>query len=421
MTSREAALNALCEVDAGVNLKDALGKIFERDELNEDDRSLANELAFGTLRHREEIDQIVRETYVGDFKVLDAIVKNVMRIAVYQYLFLDRIPVYAIVNEAANGGRSVKEKALINAVLRGIIRNKRVQSMREPQVWVYRKILEAYPDEGEKIIEAFKLRPTPYIRINALRSNGRDVDADLRAIGLEVRQGNWLEEYRGVSRLGNLITSSLMRDGLISIHDEAQGLVCRLVAPKPGECIVDLCAAPGGKTTYLGELMRNQGIIIAVEPNQSRLVMVVENAVRLGIAIIRPVLADGRRIALDAVDKVLIDSPCSNSGVIAKRPEVKDRVKKEVLARLVRLQLQLLENGARMLRPGGTLVYSTCSILPQENEEVIEAFLGANAGFSVEPAGPLVACGDRFLKVLPNQRTTDGVFAARLRKSGPSV
>jgi 16S rRNA (cytosine967-C5)-methyltransferase len=155
MNARHAALAALCEVDEGVNLKDALGKIFEKEELAEEERSLANELAFGTLRHRDEIDQIIRETYNGDYGSLDLVIKNVLRIAVYQYLFLDRIPIYAIVNEAVNFGQNIKERGLINAILRGIIRNKKIQALRIPRAWVFRQIIDAYPVDGEKIIESF--------------------------------------------------------------------------------------------------------------------------------------------------------------------------------------------------------------------------------------------------------------------------
>ncbi len=416
MNAREASLSALCEVDEGINLKDALGKIFEKDELTDDDRSLANEIAFGTLRHREEIDLIIRETFVGDYVNSDLVIKNILRVAVYQYLFLDRIPVYAIVNEAVNMGRTVKEKALINAVLRSIMRNKKVQSLREPKVWVFRKIIEAYPVEGEKVIESFKNRPTPYIRINMYKYDIETVEKKLREVGLDLTPGNWYKEFKTANRLGTLINNPLMKRGLISIHDEAQGLVCHLVDPQPGDRIIDVCSAPGSKSTYLAEMMRNQGRIIAGEVSASRLRLVVENAERLGITIITPVLADGRRYKVSGMDKVLVDAPCTNSGVVAKRPEVKDRVNKKVVARLARLQYDLLVNAGSFLKPGGILIYSTCSILPRENEEVIEEFIKDYPEFEVEPAKEFVPVGDQYLKVLPGEYNTDGVFGARLRK-----
>jgi 16S rRNA (cytosine967-C5)-methyltransferase len=417
MNAREASLSALCEVDEGVNLKDALGKILEKDELNEEDRALANELAFGTLRHREEIDQIVRETYTGDFNGLDLIIKNVLRVAVYQYLFLDRIPVYAIVNEAVNLGRTIKEKSLINAVLRGIIRNRKVQSLREPKVYVLQKIIEAYPVEADKIIDSFKIRPTPFIRINSLKAKIDEVEEKLRDIGLEFTPANWYNEFKAVNRLGSIINDPVMKNGYISIHDEAQGLICHLVDPKPGETIVDLCSAPGSKSTYLAELMKNIGMIISVEVSTERLNLVIENMNRLGIAIMRPLLADGRHYKVDGVDKVLVDSPCSNSGVIAKRPEVKDRVNAKVIKRLAQLQFDLLDNAATFLKPGGCLIYSTCSILPAENEEVIEQFLKYHPEFFVELASEFTPVNNVYLKILPGEYNTDGVFAARLRKS----
>ncbi len=417
MNAREAALNALCEVDEGINLKDALGKIFEKDELSEENRALANELAFGTLRHREEIDQIIRETYNSDFNALDLVLKNVLRIAVYQYLFLDRIPIYAIVNEAANFGRTIKERSLINAILRSIIRNKRVQALRVPRAWVLRQIVDAYPVDGEKIIESFKIRPTPYIRINPLKSTVSEVEEKLSEFGMEFKDANWFPEFKAVNRLGSIINSVIMKQGLISIHDEAQGLICHLVAPKPAEKIVDLCAAPGSKTTCMAELMENHGMIIAVEVSDVRMKMVLENALRLGIDIIRPIIADGRNYLVEGVDKVLVDAPCSNSGVIAKRPEVKERVNGKVIRRLAKLQYDLISNAAKFLRVGGSLVYSTCSILPQENEEVVALFLEDHPNFVVEPAKDFTSIGDTYLKVLPGEYYTDGIFAARLKKT----
>jgi 16S rRNA (cytosine967-C5)-methyltransferase len=417
MTAREAALNALCEVEEGRNVKDALAAIFEKNELKDEDRQLANELAFGTLRHREEIDQIVRETLTGDFFSLDTTLKNVLRIAVYQYLFFDRIPIYAIVNEAVNFGRTIKEKGLINAVLRGVIRNKRVQVLREPRAWVFRKIMDAYQVEGEKIIDCFKIRPTPYIRINLLKNTVEEAKERLRLSGLEYRPANWFSEFKSVDHLSLIINSPLMKQGYISIHDEAQGLVCHLVDPKPGEKIVDLCSAPGSKATYMAELMKNDGMIVAVEISNERLKLVVENAARLGISIITPVIADGRHYKLEKVDKVLVDAPCTNAGVIAKRPEVKDRVNKKVVMRLAKLQYDLLMNAATFLKKGGSLIYSTCSILPDENEEVIAQFLKDNSDFKIEPAKKFTSQGEEFLKILPCDYNTDGIFAARLKKT----
>lgn len=416
MNARSAALKALCDVDEGMNLKEALGKIFEKDDLPDEERSLANELTFGTLRHQEEIDEIANSTYNGDFVSLDSQLRNVLRIAIYQYLFLDRIPIYAIVNEAVNFGRSMKERGLINAVLRGVIRNQKIQALRIPRAWVFKKIIDVYHVDGEKIIDSFKIRPTPYIRINRLKSSVDNVMRKLAASGLEYRKANWFDEFKSVNRLGNIINSPLMKDGCISIHDEAQGLVCHLVAPQPGETVVDLCAAPGSKTTCMAELMSNSGMLVAVDINEVRMKMVIENVLRLGVNIVRPVIADGRHYKIEGVDKVLVDAPCSNSGVIAKRPEVKERVNAKVIKRLARLQYELIVNAATFLKVGGTLIYSTCSILPQENEEVIQTFLESHRHFTVEHAKEFTPVGDTYLKVLPGEYHTDGIFAARLKK-----
>jgi 16S rRNA (cytosine967-C5)-methyltransferase len=276
--------------------------------------------------------------------------------------------------------------------------------------------MDAYPVDGEKIIESFKIRPTPYIRINVLKNSVEQAEARLNAMGLDYNEANWLPEFKAVSRLGTIINNPIMKHGFISIHDEAQGMICRLVDPEPGERIVDLCAAPGSKATYMAELMGNKGEIIAVEVNDTRMKMVVDNTFRLGITIMRTVIADGRRYRVEGMDKVLVDAPCSNSGVVAKRPEVKDRVNPKVIKRLNRLQFDLLDNAAQILRVGGSLVYSTCSILPQENENLVTLFLETHENFALEPASEFTKIGDQYLKILPGDFYTDGIFAARMKK-----
>jgi len=162
--------------------------------------------------------------------------------------------------------------------------------------------------------------------------------------------------------------------------------------------------------------MKNQGLIVACDVSSARLKLVVENAQRLGITIIKCALADGRRYHLEEFDKVLVDAPCSNSGVIAKRPEVKERVNRRVISRLHNLQYNLLENASQFLKLGGSLIYATCSILPKENEEVIKKFLSNHKNFELEPARNFLPMAENYLKILPGFYNTDGVFAARMKR-----
>jgi 16S rRNA (cytosine967-C5)-methyltransferase len=213
----------------------------------------------------------------------------------------------------------------------------------------------------------------------------------------------------------------LFRNGLFTIQDESAAFPCLLLAAKPGERVLDLCAAPGGKTTHIGEIMKNEGTLVAIDKYEAKLGLIKSACERLGLRIVQLHSADAVTLTDDPYDRVLLDAPCSGLGVLAKKPDVKwKRDVSDILA-LVHLQTALMENAARLVRPGGVLVYSTCTTEPEENLGIIRTFLEKHPEFSAENAGQFVnhdvVSPEGFVETFPHRHAMDGSFAARLVRS----
>ncbi len=371
------------------------------------------------MRNRANIDKTINKFLKTNIKQLSSYLRNVLRISVYQYLFLEKIPPYAIVNEAVNLVYNKKDKNFINAVLRNIFRSdiKKGEFILKRN-WLKTMLAREYGEEtARSIISSFTTRPRYCLRINSLSANRAVVIKILKQLGIEFRSGRWLNEYLIVNRLAPIRNHSILKSGMITVQDEAEGLVAHLLDPQPGETIIDFCAGPGGKTSHIAELMEDTAHVIAIDVDPEQLHLVAENRTRLNLNNIFPILADGRRITNFLADRILVDAPCSNLGTLRKRPEVLDWLKPNNIERLSNLQLALLTSAAQNLKPGGILVYSTCTILSDENEKVIERFL-TEYNFEIEPAEKFLPKGlaSKFLKILPHQFDTDGVFAVRMKR-----
>ena len=213
----------------------------------------------------------------------------------------------------------------------------------------------------------------------------------------------------------------LFRTGMFTIQDESAALPCLLLAPKPGERVIDMCAAPGGKTTNIAELMKNEGEVVAVDKYEVKLTLIKSSCERLGLHNVRFHAADATTLEAEAADRVLLDAPCSGLGVLSKKPDIKWKRDVADLIKLTRLQSDLLENAARLVKAGGVLVYSTCTTEPDENQEIIKAFLAHHPEFALDPAAPFVSADlvnpEGFVETFPHRHAMDGSFAARLVKA----
>jgi 16S rRNA (cytosine967-C5)-methyltransferase len=276
-------------------------------------------------------------------------------------------------------------------------------------------------DETKSLLEANNVRPDLSLRVNRLKIDFNFFLSKLEELQVQFSRSNYLDFFVRVKHMTGIGASEMFRQGFFVVQDESAGLAVRLLDPQPGERVVDLCSAPGGKTTYIGELMRNTGEIVAVDRYETRLNLVKNACQRLGIANAHFVAADASEMSLPLADKVLVDAPCSGLGVLSKKPDSKWRREVEDLDALCSLQGKILDNAATMVKPGGIMVYSTCTTEPEENLGVVRSFLERHSEFAVDPAATLIDSRlvhtDGYVETFPHRHAMDGSFSIRLKKS----
>jgi 16S rRNA (cytosine967-C5)-methyltransferase len=415
-----------------------LDSAYKKTPIPQKDRALCTEIVYGTLRWWKKLNWILERQYRGDWNRVPDPVRRSCEAALYQVLFLEKVPSYAAVDAAvriAAETENGKWKGTVNAVLRTVLRTPdSLKVPYDPQnpahaisvewshpQWLVQRWIDRFGlDRTVSICRADNDRPRVGIRVNRLRTDRAAVKRELADQGIQAEENPYLDDFLEIQKIGNLISTQGFSDGLYSVQDISAGLVGKLVDPKPGESILDLAAAPGGKTTYLAELSGDRADITAVDIRKSRLSMVEENRERLGLNSIRTVAMDGRGPIDQRFDKVLVDAPCSGLGTIRRRPELKWRKKPEDIANLVSIQNELLDSGSAALKPEGVLVYSTCTVLEEENRGIVHRFLNAHPEFTVEPAEafvhPDLVSDSRFIETWPDVHGTDGSFAVRLKR-----
>jgi 16S rRNA (cytosine967-C5)-methyltransferase len=402
------------------------------------DVALATELVFGTLRWQRYLDWILAPHSRRRLPTLDPRVRVLLRVAAYQIAFLERVPAFAAVHDAvtlARGAPGVAE--YVNAVLRAFSR--RGAAEREPTLprdplealatrasfptWLAARWVARYgPAEAEALMRASNARPPLTVRANTLRTSREALAARLRdEERAHVRATSLVPEGLIVEAGGEPGRWRAFADGLCVLQDEASMLVARLLEPTAGSIVADVCAAPGTKTTHLAQLMADRGRVVAFDPQPARLARVIEATARLGVTIVQAVDGTVETLAprwAAACDGVLVDAPCSNLGVLRRNPEVKWRRQPgDVLAAAVR-QGAILTAAATLVRPGGRLVYATCSLEPEENDDVVSHFLAVRRDFAVESMAGVAVAPDAggFVRCLPHRDGTDGFTAIRLRR-----
>ena len=461
--SRSIALLVLVE---SVQVDDGLDVLFDRaltrTPLDSRDRAFALELTYGVVRRLGTIDWRLEPILDKPLLRLPVVVQMLLRLGAYQILFLDRVPQSAAVNESVKLakeqiGRLKRDwSGFVNAVLRRLFREPsppwpsmnenaaRSLSVRHsvPQ-WLSRRWIERLGiPRAEAACEQTSLVPPITIRVNRLKISREELLIRFEHAGLKAQPtsislaGITLEDGGPISSLPGFA------EGQFYVEDEAAQLIPPLLDVHPDDVVLDACAAPGGKTTHLAELMQDKGAIYAVDRVGSRLELLRSNCRRLGIKSVVPIVSDIRhpsgwqkfmkepaRKKTDPVmrcDRILVDAPCSGLGVLRRHPEAKWRKDGEAFGRHHNTQVQILESVAPCLRPGGVLVYSTCSTEPEENESVIEHFLQTHADFRRESVAQwLSQVGQEFLtergdlSTLSNRHSMDAFYAARLTKVGP--
>ncbi len=414
------------------------------------DQGLVAELINGVVRHLAYIDYLLGRISEKPLEKLDPEVRNALRLGAYQLLFT-RIPVQAAVAETV---KILKKKRrgqwivnYVNAVLRELARQKDQIPLppKEMDLIGYLAVCYSYPrwlverwvnrfgpEEAEALLKAGNERPVLVVRVNTLRVTRDQLLLYLKAEIPEAAPCRYSPDgivLRGFQ--GRITNLKAFKVGWLQVQDEASQLVSYLVAPRPGERILDACAGVGGKTTHLAQLMRNTGRIYAMDVLSWRLKRLEENARRLGVTNVEIITGDAtkaiEKLGGQFFDRILVDAPCTGTGVIRRHPDIKWARTPEDLVRVPEKQLSLLNSLAPLVKRGGTLVYATCSLEPEENEEVVAKFLEKNPDFQLEDARNVLPAAARelvdeegFLRTYPHRHDLDGFFAARLKKKlGP--
>ncbi|MGK7901844.1 MAG: 16S rRNA (cytosine(967)-C(5))-methyltransferase [Hormoscilla sp.] len=437
---RQIAFLALQEVDRRSAYADvALDRWLQKAKLSGADRSLVTELLYGTVRRRRSLDNIIDRLAKKPASKQNPDLRIILHLGLYQLEYLTQIPAAAAVDstvELAKENRLGGLAGFVNSLLRQYIRNEGKGEWKLPENPVERLgILHSYPDwiielwleqlgetETEKLCEWLNQPPTIDLRVNILRTTIAEVEAAMFSAGVGVSPvPETFISVMGVAglrlngRIGSIQKLPGFQEGWWMVQDSSAQLVTYLLDPQPGEVVIDACAAPGGKTTHIAELMGDRGTVWACDRSVSRLKKLTQNCDRLNLQSIKICAEDIRNIEkfTNMADRVLLDAPCSGLGTLHRHADARWRQTPETVEELSALQRELLEHTATWVKAGGILVYATCTLHPLENERVIQAFLEKHPHWKIDPP-PGAAEG--WVKVWPHRHQMDGFFMVRLKQ-----
>ncbi len=442
---RELAVEILLKVEKKNAYADILlDHSLKKASLSSRDRALLTQLVYGALRWRGRIDWYLSQFLHRSLSGTNAYIRNLLRLTLYQLLFLDKVPDYAAVNEGVelakrHGG--ARAGGLVNGVVRRILREKDKLPDPDPKddAILYLSVRWSHPDwlvkkwlgyfgreETESLLKADNQESPLTLRANRLKGDRESLREKLRARGFNAAPTRWSPQGIQLKSAGAADQLPGFQEGFFQVQGEASQLIGYLVDPQPGERVLDACAAPGGKTTHLAELMGDNGELIVTDISVKGLEKLKQNVQRLGLTSVRPFAVDVSRGLTGALalpyDRILVDAPCSGLGTLRSHPEAKWQKDERDIRRLSKLQKKIVRRLSSYLKPGGILVYATCTLTREENEGVVEDFLDHEKGFVLDnardtlprEAKPMIS-GKYFL-ALPHKHNTDGFFAARMRK-----
>ena len=419
--------------------------VMEDPLLTDLDKAFVREVVYGVLRWRGRLDWIISAySRIKPLRMERAVI-YILRMGAYQILFMDRVPSRAAVDESVKLAKGMKKEdavPFVNGILRGIAEGRKEVPYPDLQtdplnhialsfshpLWMVRRWVDQWgTEETCALCQANNQIPPLTMRVNTLQGSREEAVNQLHDEKIEAFPTPFSPVGLVIKNPPPLTAWGLFQAGGFQVQDEAAQLVSLLLAPQPGQRVLDVCAAPGGKTTHLAQVMGDQGEIVAIDVNQAKLGLLRENCRRLGIEIVRPLVHDATAsfpFPPGAFDCVLVDTPCTGLGTLRRNPDGKWRVQEADCLRLQKLQQAIMTQAARMVKSEGCLVYSTCTLTPEENEGVIEAFLSGQNEFRLEDASPFLPTGCEglvdtkgYLRTLPSRHGTDGFFAARMRRA----
>lgn len=441
---REIALKVLYEVDvnnaySNISLKRNLNHAF----LKSVDRAFVTQLVYGVIKNKSRIDWIISQFSKTPIKKMSPWVLNILRLGIYQMIYLDKIPQSAAVNESVKLGKRYGHKRIggfINGILRNISRASKEDLQPDQKntinflsiyyshpKWMVEKWLKEYgKDFTVDLLKKNNEVPSISIRTNTLKISRKNLMELLQKEGIMVRKGQWCPESIIIENVSNIEKNKYFQKGLFQVQDQSSMLVAHVLDPKENQLVIDVCAAPGGKTTHIAQKMNNTGKIIARDIYDHKLSLIKQNIDRLDIANIK--LENYNALEFDSdlagqADRVLLDAPCSGLGIIRRKPDLKWNKCSEDIQEITTLQYKMLENATKYLKKGGILVYSTCTINADENFNIVRKFLERNPLFRLIP---ITAISQRmkehkeiekgYFKVFPNIDSIDGFFISKIQR-----
>lgn len=439
--ARDTAAKILLSVhEQGAYSNVALARELRRNKLTDVDRRFVTELVYGAVKAGDTLDWILRRYASRPLKKIPPMVREILRLGIYQLFYMDKVPSSAVCNEAVELTKKyshVGTTKFVNAVLRAAVRSPEKAGFPEGKtaerlaleschpLWLMKRWIQEFGYEGAKSLCDFdNAPPVLSVRANTLRTSREKLLLQWKEEGMDAIPSPWAPEGILCQSHGALDELAALQQGLCQVQDESSMLVAHVLAPRPGETILDACSAPGGKATHMAALMENWGKIIACDIYEHKLQRIEENARRLGIDIIETRLMDAREISgtyEGQADRVLVDAPCSGLGVLRRKPDARWKKKPQDLEALPVLQLAILRSASRAVRPGGVLVYSTCTMGREENQKVVEDFLKECSDFRLDDTGkflPERARPEQMLQLFPQKDGTDGFFIARMSRAG---
>lgn len=439
INARSKIVEILTKVESRLAYSD---KLLDRElkEFEDADRRFITEIVNGVLRWRLRLDWYLDQLYLGEYENLIPEVKNNLRSSVYQLSFMGNIPPYAVLFEAVEIAKSrfnQKTANLVNAVLRNYLRQQKKFEILETQLDVLDKIAFRYShprwlvqrwieywgiDEVAPLCEANNRRPRLAVRLNRLVTENEvffktlDENGIVYEVHSDFPNFVWIDNFQDFRKLDFLIK------GWVSVQDVSTGLPVLALDPQPEEKVLDMCAAPGGKSGYIAERMKNRGTLVALERRISRVRLARENLHRMELTHFYTVAADSNDLPTNMMfDRILVDAPCSGFGVLSKRVDLKWKRSEQDILNMKGVQLGLLNSASRAVKKDGIIVYSTCTIEPEENERVVEIFLEQHPNFEMVKLDDLVplnylANNSYFIQTFPHKHKMDGSFAVRFRR-----
>lgn len=439
MNAREIALKVLYDIEKNDNYSNmSINKHFRDLQLTDQDRGFATEIIYGVVENKYYLDYMIDKLSKIKAKKLSIYVRILLRMGIYQIVFLNSVLDHAAVNETVNLAKKYDNRSFgfVNGVLRNVIRNKEtitdidssdtimyLATKYSYSPWIIKNWVNSFGKEfTEDLLESNNEKSSLYIRTNTIKTNRDDLINMLEEMNVKCSKVSTIEEAIRVENLKNIENNKLFKEGLFTIQDVSSMIVGKVINPKENSSVLDVCSAPGGKTTHLATLMNNTGKVLARDIFEHKLKLISSTVERLGLTNVEVQSMDASVVdnsSIEKFDYVLADVPCSGFGIIRRKPEIKYKAKAD-LKDLPTIQKTILENASKYVKVGGILVYSTCTIQDIENTNVVEAFLKENEEFELVPIDEVKVDLDNqdrgYLKIYPNIHGMDGFFIAKLKK-----